>query len=147
MSTPTSRTVFIAGLVVISPAPVATSAGILRAEFVLQDDGAGGRDIIRRGGAKNNQVDVLGPASGAFERLLGGHQSEVRRHPVIWHIEALADAGAGGELVNDMRPSQRREPLRQFGIADEVRRQIASGRDNLSDASHAGTCQGGGWEF
>ena len=80
-------------------------AGILCAEFVLQDDCRVRRDIVRGRRAENNQVDIFGLAPRTLESLLGGGKGEVGCHPVFRGIKALVDTGADPELIDDVRPS------------------------------------------
>ena len=80
-------------------------AGILCAEFVLQNNCRVRRDIVRGRRAENNQVDIFGFAPCTLERLFGGGKGEVGCHPVLRGIKALVDTGAGRELIDDVRPS------------------------------------------
>ena len=154
MSTPTTRTVFIAAFVAISPAAMATCAGkaaqaqstskcagILCAEFMLQNNGRVRRDVVRGRGADNDQVDIFRFTPCALERLFGGGKGEVGCHPVLRGIKALIDTRAARELVDDVRPSQRGETRRQFRVGHDVLGQIASGGDNLRNAGHQGPLQ------
>ena len=91
-------------------------AGILGANFVLHNDRRVRRDIIRRSGADHYQVDVFGFAPGTLERLFGGRERKIGCHPILRSIEAAVDAGAGGKLVDDMRPAERGKTRRQSGV-------------------------------
>jgi hypothetical protein len=117
------------------------SAGILCAEFVLQNNGSVRRDVVRGRRADNNQVNIFRFPPCALERLFGGGKGEVGCHPVLRGIKALIDTRAARELVDDVRPSQRGETRRQFRVAHDVLGQIASGGDNLRNAGHQGPLQ------
>ena len=102
-------------------------AGILCAEFVLQDDCRVRGDIVGGRRAENNQVDIFGLASCTLEGFLGGAKGEVGCHPVFRRIKALVDTGAGPELIDDVRPSKRCETRREVRVGCDMLGQIASG--------------------
>jgi hypothetical protein len=56
-------------------------AGILCAEFVLQDDCRVRRDVVRGRRAENNQIDIFGFAPCTLECLLGSSKGRGRMSP------------------------------------------------------------------
>ena len=86
----------------ISPAPAASAgrerragaadvegAGVHGAELVLQHHRGGRRDVVGRVGAEDDEVDVLGPAAGALQRLPRRGQRDVGGRPVLGRPERL----------------------------------------------------------
>src|ERR1700688_4880971 len=114
MSAPITRIVFIAGLVAISPEPIAINGGndaqaqptskvpaFFAPSLYCRTTAVSGRDVVWRSRAKNDQVDVFGFTPCALERLLGCGQGEVRRHPVVRDVETLGNPRAGSKAVDD----------------------------------------------
>ena len=104
----------IAGLVAINPEPMAINGGndaqaqpmsnvpaFVRAKFVLNDHRGVRRDVVGRSRADNDQIDIFGFASRAFQRFLGRRQRKIRRSPIVGSIKALGDARTGSKLVDN----------------------------------------------
>ena len=67
-----------------------------------------GRDVVGRVGAEDDEVDLLGLASGALERLPRRRQRDVGGGPVLGRLPAAADPARRLHLVDELGQPRRR---------------------------------------
>src|ERR1035437_9009050 len=107
------------------------------AELVLKHHRGRRRDVVRRIGAEDDQVHVLGPQACPFEGLLGGGQSHVRGGPVLGSVPTAANSRGGLHLVHEL--GKVREPLTQVIVVHTDLGKVTTRRSDRRESVHSGS--------
>src|SRR5690606_14029011 len=92
------------------------------AQAVLQQAGRGREDQVRRGGADDDQVELVGAAAGGFQRAYRRVERQVHGGFAFRGDVALTDAGARGDpFVAGV------DDLRQVVVGQHLAGQVAAG--------------------